>query len=84
MCVHTRWPCVCVYNAGESYNRGPSRIEQTARGRRVSRSSHTNNTLCCVLLLFCLQHKLHTHVPNSRHECVQSVGTDSEVDHASP
>jgi len=82
MSAHTRRPCVCVRQRDETDRRGHARGDKTARGRHVCEITHTVNTPGCVLLLFCLQHKLHTHVPNSRHECVQSVGTDSGVENA--
>jgi hypothetical protein len=81
MSVHTRRPCVCVYRRRETVPADESGNDETARGRRVYALAHTLNTLCCVLLLFCLQHKLHTHVTTQEHVCVQSVGTDSEVSH---
>jgi len=79
MSVHTRRPCVCVYQRRESVRGDDSAKDKTARGRRVCECTHTTNTPVCVLLLFCLQHKLHTHVTTNRNVCVQSVGTDSEV-----
>jgi len=83
MCVHTRWPCVCVYRQRESVRGTSPATDQTARGRRVCATTHTPNTPSCVLLLVCLQHKLHTHVTTEGNVCVQSVGTDSEVDYVS-
>jgi len=78
MSVHTRRPCVCVYRRRESVRPDDPGKDKTARGRRVCERTHTTNTPICVLLLFCLQHKLHTHVTTNQPLCVQSVGTDSE------
>jgi len=83
MSVHTRRPCVCVYRRRESVRGDDPVKDKTARGRRVCADTHTVNTPSCVLLLVCLQHKLHTHTTTNRNVCVQSVGTDSEVCHAS-
>ena len=83
MSVYTRRPCVCVYRSSERVCGHECRQDKTARGRRVYELTHTANTLICALLLFCLQHKLHTHVTTNRNVCVQSVGTDSEVNHVS-
>jgi len=83
MSVHTRRPCVCVYRRRETVPGDESAIDETARGRCVYAVAHTLNTLCCVLLLVCLQHKLHTHVTTHEHVCVQSVGTNSGVSYVS-
>jgi hypothetical protein len=81
MSVHTRRPCVCVYFGDERVQPPQAAKDETARGRRVCELTHTANTLICVLMLFCLQHKLHTHTTGDCHLCVQSVGTGPGVDY---
>jgi len=83
MCAHTCRPCVCVYFADKRVEPPQTAKDGIARGRRVCELIHTGNTLLFVLMLFCLQHKLHTHTTMDCQVCVQSVGTVAGVNYAS-